>query len=201
MFEELLSGIFHQNGLTYAEAKQQQYVKQLRPYGKDLWQSYQQQDVTVDYSQAKTQEAYLLRYFPFYTLSVEKKLDALRERGHTLPEVELLDVCFFGCGPGPEFIGLIKHLRNSNAKTTMLTAKMVDVASETWSHSREIVQNFLAEPFWDPGLLEIQSITASLSDAKAIEEIHLEGCHFAVIQNCLNEVPRKDRQTVVDIII
>jgi hypothetical protein len=29
MFEELLSGIFHQNGLTDAEAKQQQYVKQL----------------------------------------------------------------------------------------------------------------------------------------------------------------------------
>jgi len=94
MFEELLSGIFHQNGLTYAEAKQQQYVKQLRPYGKDLWQSYQQQDVTVDYSQAKTQEAYLLRYFPFYTLSVEKKLDALRERGHTgpvlMPETTML---------------------------------------------------------------------------------------------------------------
>ena len=192
MFEELLSGIFDKKGLTDVDAKQQQYLKQLRPYGKKLWQSYHQQPVTVDYSQAETQEAYLLRYFPSYTLPVEKELDALREKGHTLPEVELLDVCFFGCGPGPELIGLIKHLRTSNAKTTMLTAKMVDVASETWSRSREIVQTFLAEPFWDPGLLEIQPITASLSDTKAIEEIHLEGCHFAVIQNCLNEVPRKD---------
>ena len=128
MFEDLLNGIFDRNGLYDTKAKAQ-YLSELRPHAKQLWQSYQQQNITVDYSEAKIQEAYLLRYFPFYTRPVVKELDALRTAGVTLPEVELLDACFVGCGPGPEVIGLMQHLRNSEADTTMLTAKMVDIAA------------------------------------------------------------------------
>jgi hypothetical protein len=128
MFEDLLNGIFDRNGLYDTKAKAQ-YLSELRPHAKQLWQSYQQQNITVDYSEAKIQEAYLLRYFPFYTRPVVKELDALRTAGVTLPEVELLDACFLGCGPGPEVIGLMQHLRNSEADTTMLTAKMVDIAA------------------------------------------------------------------------
>ena len=97
MFEDLLNGIFDRNELYDTKAKAQ-YLSELRPYAKQLWQSYRPglgRDVTVDYSEAKIQEAYLLRYFPFYTRPVVKELDALRTDGVTLPEVELLDACFW----------------------------------------------------------------------------------------------------------
>jgi hypothetical protein len=144
-FGDLINGISDRNGLCNTKAKAQ-YLSELRPYARKVWESYQQQDVTVDYSEAKTQETYLLRYFPFYTLPVLMELDALRTNGITLPEVDLLDACFLGCGPGPEVIGLMQHLRNSEADTTMLTAKMVDIADAAWSHSREIVRDFLVVP-------------------------------------------------------
>lgn len=200
MFEELLNGIFERNGLDDKQA-QAQYLSALRPYAKHLWNSYQQQDVTADYSETQTQEAYLLRYFPSYTLLVERELDTLQSDGVALPEVELLDACFFGCGPGPEVIGLMQHLAKSKADTTMLTAKFVDIAAETWSHARVIVLAHLTEPLWEPRLLECESFTACLSDMRAMRRIPLEGCHLAVVQNCLNEVPANVRSKVVDNIL
>jgi len=200
MFEKLLNGIFDRNGLDDTNAKAQ-YLRELRPCAKQLRKSYQTQNVTADYSEAKTQKAYLLRYFPFYTLLVETELDALRTDGVTLPEVELLDACFLGCGPGPEVIGLMQHLRNSEAGTTMLTAKMVDIAAAAWSHAREIVRDFVAEPLWKPGLVEYESFAASLSDTEALRQMDLEGCHLAVVQNCLNEVPADAQSKVVDNIL
>jgi hypothetical protein len=200
MFEDLLNGIFDRNGLYDTEAKAQ-YLGELRPYAKQLWESYRTQNVTTDYSDVKIQEAYLLRYFPFYTLPVVKELDALRTDGVTLPEVELLDACFLGCGPGPEVIGLMQQLRNSEADTTMLTAKMVDISAAAWSHSREIVRDFLAEPLWESRLVEYESFTASLSDTQTLRQMDLEGCHLVVVQNCLNEVPYDARSKVVDNIL
>ncbi len=200
MFEDLLNGIFERNGLDDTQT-QARYLGALRPYARQLWQSYQQQDVTVDYSEAQTQEAYLLRYFPFYTLPVTRELDALRADGVALPEVELLDACFFGCGPGPEVIGLMQHLMDSESNTTMLKALLVDIAAPTWSHSREIVLANLVEPMWEPHLVEYESISACLSDTQTLMKMDLEGCHFTVIQNCLNEVPANARSKVVDNIL
>ena len=119
MFEQLLNGIFHKKGLSDERAKQE-HLKSLREPARKLWKSYRperHQPVTVDYSQKKTQEAYLLRYFPCYTLLVHKVLKDLRDSGHSLPEVELMESCFFGCGPGPEFIGLISYKVDKFKKT------------------------------------------------------------------------------------
>jgi len=69
MFEDFLNGISDRNGLCDTKAKAQ-YLSELRPYAKQVWQSHwpdRQKNVTVDYSETKTQEAYILRYFPFHT--------------------------------------------------------------------------------------------------------------------------------------
>jgi hypothetical protein len=200
MFEGMLRGIFEQNSLddVYAET---QYLRGLRPEARSLWGSYRRQEVKTDYSQAKTQEVYLLRYFPFYTLLVETELDVLRERGFGVPNVELLEACLFGCGPGPEVIGLMRSLKKSNAMTTMLIAKMVDIAAEDWTYAREICREFVAKPLWAPGLFEYEAITAALSNVQALRKMNLEGCHIAVVQNCLNEVPNDAQEKTVQNIL
>lgn len=200
MFEGLLRGIFEQNGLDDADTKAQ-YLRDLQPAARRLRESYHKSKVVTEYSEAKTQEAYLLRYFPFYTRLVERELDVLRERGFGVPEVELLEACLFGCGPGPEVIGLMRSLKKSNAMTTMLIAKMVDIAAEEWTYAREICREFVAKPLWAPGLFEYESITTSLSNGQALSEIDLEGCHIAVVQNCLNELPDNSQERTVQNIL
>ena len=64
IYEEILNGIARRNNLT-DEATRSRYLRDLQPVARRLWMSYRKQDVSVDYTDRKIQESYLLRYFPF----------------------------------------------------------------------------------------------------------------------------------------
>ena len=199
-YTDLLSGIFDRNELKNMEAKEQ-YLSEMRDIASDFWSKYQTQEIIVDYTDTKNQEVYLLRYFPFYTQPVRFVLDELKGDDVCLPEVELLEACFLGCGPGPEVIGLMWHLLSSEAVTTMLAAKMVDIAAETWGYSREIIREFVAEHYWQPGLVEYESFAGSYLDNRDLKKIDVEGSHLAVVQFCLNEISRDAQSEVEDNIL
>lgn len=119
-----------------------------------------------------------MRYFPFYTLLVETELDDLRANGFALPDVELLNACFFGYGPGPEVIGLINYLRKLKSETLMISSRLMDIASEAWSHSRKIIPGFLAEPLWELRLIEHKTNSVSLQNADTLRGIDLKDCLY-----------------------
>lgn len=117
MYAEILEGICQRNQLA-DEAACVEYLRGLQPHARRLWQSYRRQSVVADYADPATQEAYLLRYFPYYSLPLKKELDRLHQGGCELPKAELLKAAFFGCGPGPEVVGLMQHLVNIEAPAT-----------------------------------------------------------------------------------
>ena len=197
MWVELLKGIFQRNNLT-DDVACAGHLRDLQPYARELWSSYRASDVTADYAARKTQEAYLLRYFPFYSPLVMFEMQRLYEAGSALPHTELLDAAFFGCGPGPEILGLMQHLINVKSPTTMISAQLIDSAAETWAYSRNLVLEHLAEPAWAPKLVDYVSTSACLTDSEALAAAAVDGCHFAVVQNCLNEVPWSRADCVVE---
>ena len=138
MYPSLLNGIIQRNSLA-DDAAIATHLRSLQPYAKDLWQSYKTDNVIVDYADPKTQEAYLLRYFPFYCGPLYQEMKHLHHGGCALPNVELLDAVFFGCGPGPEVIALMRHLIEVKSPTTMISAQLIDSAAATWAYSRDIV--------------------------------------------------------------
>jgi hypothetical protein len=188
MYAQLLEGICRRNNLA-DEVACANHLRGLQQHARTLWQSYQQQNVVGEYSNPATQEVYLLRYFPFYCLPIAYELDRLHKAGFQLPQVELLEAAFFGCGPGPEVIGLMLHLGNVEAPTTMISAQMLDSAAEGWGYARNLVLEHLAEPFWEPRLIDYVPTQACLTDGAKLASAAVDGCHFAVVQNCLNEVP------------
>ena len=197
MYSALLEGIFQRNNLTN-EAACARHLRDLQPYARKLWESYRAPDVIVDYSDRKTQEAYLLRYFPFYLMPLIEEMGQLNHGGSALPHTELFEAAFFGCGPGPEILGLMLHLMNVKSPTTMISAQLIDSAAETWAYSRNLVLEHLAEPAWAPKLVDYVSTSACLSDSEALAAAAVDGCHFAVVQNCLNEVPLRLAGCVVE---
>ena len=198
-YDELLEGIFQRNNLT-DEVARAGHLQDLQEPARKLWLSYQNasKGVTADYSDRKTQEAYLLRYFPFYHLALEEEMMQLYKGGSKLPRTELLEAAFFGCGPGPEILGLMKHLIDVESATTMISAQLIDSAAETWTYARNLVLEHLAEPLWAPKLVDYVSTSACLTDSEALATAAIDGCHFAVVQNCLNEVPQGQRDCVVE---
>jgi hypothetical protein len=197
MYSELLEGIFRRNNLT-DEAARAHHLRDLQPYAKKLWESYRAPNVIVDYADLKTQEAYLLRYFPFYWRPLIVEMGQLYKSGIELPRTEFLEAAFFGCGPGPEILGLMRHLSDVESPTTMMSAHLIDSAADTWACSRNLVLEHLAEPSWEPNLVDYVSTAASFTDREALASAAIDGCLFAVVQNCLNEVPSRLAGCVVE---
>ncbi len=195
VFEQLLEGIFAQQELA-TEQDQAAYLSGLRSVGKSLWNSYWTQDVGVDYASAGIQNAYLLRYFPFYTKLVPC---VLSQSDVQLPKVELLQPIFFGCGPAPEFVGLLEHLKENCPKTEMVSATFVDIAIDTWRHSININIGCVVSRIWDAELCDYQSKRVDIADPNLQREMKVETCHLAVFQNCFNEVSDKLEDVILNI--
>ena len=111
MYDKILGEIFAKNGLENTDS-QINYLQSLKPAAKRLWQAYQSQAVAIDYSEPKIQEVYLLRYFVPYSRLLSAVLKKMESQGNVISSKGgLLSACFFGCGPGPELAGLIRHLK------------------------------------------------------------------------------------------
>ncbi|MGQ0442233.1 MAG: hypothetical protein ACT4OH_02135 [Methylophilaceae bacterium] len=193
MYKKILSEIFKQNGVSNPDA-QANYLRSLRPSARALWQAYQSQAVAVNYAEPAMQEAYLLRYFVPYSHLLPTVLQHLETKGIGVSATEdLLTACFFGCGPGPEIVGLIRHLKRKAERPEMLIARMFDIASASWQHSRAIVKNSILVDEWDGGLIEIDPAAADIS-ALALSPQNdgarrkVQEADLVVFQNCLNEL-------------
>lgn len=190
MFEQLLTGIFDERALACPD-EQTAYLIGLQGAARSLWESYRCQDVVVDYSSIHTQNVYLLRYFPFYAQLVPQVLIHLEDEGAGLADVQLLQAYFFGCGPAPELVGLLQHLRTQRPYTEMVSASLVDIRANVWRHGRSIGMARIAAAGWDRELLDCDSIEVCLTDVNLIAKLDPSNCHLLVFQNCLNEIHNK----------
>lgn len=193
MCDKILGEIFAKNGLENTDS-QINYLQSLKPAAKRLWQAYRSQAIAIDYSEPKIQEAYLLRYFVPYSCLLSAVLKKLDSQGNAISSKGgLLSACFFGCGPGPELAGLIRHLKQKSDRPAMLIARMFDVASVSWEHGRKIIENSIFENEWDAALIESEAVTADISaeallaNSKNVRS-SVEEADLIVFQNCLNEL-------------
>lgn len=193
MYENILREIFAQNGAG-DNVSQAAHLQSFKDSARVLWNAYQKSTVTVDYSTPASQEAYLLRYFVPYSHLLPKVLLKLEDEGIGLSNAGgLLTACFFGCGPGPELAGLIRHLKQKRERPEMLIATMLDVASASWQYGRAIVENAILAHAWDSGLLEIDPVATDISSMASPPQYdalqrRIEAADLVVFQNCLNEL-------------
>ncbi len=198
LYQGLLEGIKQGNNLP-DEAAFSAHLRDLQGYARNLWESYRTQNVLVDYADRKIQEAYLLRYLPFYWIPLKLEMHKLYQRGNKLPATALLEAAFFGCGPGPEILGLIDFLDDIKSPTTTLSAHLVDSATETWAYSRDLVLEHIAKPVWAPSKrVDYAATAACLTDRETLASTAIDGCQLAVVQNCLNELPERQSDCVVE---
>ncbi len=193
MHNKILCELFATHGLKDAES-QAAYLQSLKPYAIQIWEAYQNQAISIDYSNLKAQEAYLLRYFTPYSYLISTVLGDMGERGMLLfGHDDLLKVSVFGCGPGPEMAGLIRHLKTISKRPQMLYARMLDVASDAWSHGRAIAHRGIISGEWDPSLIQIDSAHIDIASEAPFPD---QDADLLVFQNCLNELNSEKQKTV-----
>lgn len=187
----LLNGLYSVKRLR-TDIQKRDYLQKLQGAARALWREYQSTDISPDYSGMAYQEAYLLCYFLPYSQPVPYLLNQLvlkKEFYYQLPETGVLTATFFGCGPGPELLGLMRYLRSFQA-SLRISAALLD--REPWAHSRSIVFRHLLDRVWDPEDYDICEFKVDIVGSPEAflpddSEEWVKKSDLIVIQNCLNE--------------
>ena len=191
-YPTLLNGLYSAKHLR-TDIQKRDYLQGLQGAARALWHEYQKSsDISPDYSKIDYQEAYLLCYFLPYSQPVPYLLNQLvlkKDFPYQLPETGVLTAAFFGCGPGPELLGLMRYLRSFQA-SLRISAAMLD--REPWEHGRRIVFQHLLDRAWDPEGYDIREfkvdIVGNSEDFLPDDsEEWVKRSDLIVIQHCLNE--------------
>lgn len=186
MYSYILDGLVKHNQINNVEL----YLQSLQNSVKKLRQSYQANQVRVDYSDSNIQAAYLLAYYPQYTEMTYKVLCDLNYNYLYSCFVGSRDLqaCFFCAGPVPETVAWVKYLSSNYSPAKYAVAHTYDIASSTWSTSREITKNVVANlcPGWK---FTLNGYNLNLCQQNAFPSIRdiIQTSNLFFVQNCLNE--------------
>ena len=199
LIDHLLEGIFAVNGINKSSEEEKiLYLKSLRKSATKLWSSYQDQKPDAVYDSKEAQECYLLRYFPPYSYFLVEELSQLE--ASYFEDKNSYTVSFFGAGPGPEMIGLLRFLggfysSSFSHKISKIKVNLFDQGS--WNHSRKIIINHVIPKYWDYKNININSYETNFS-SKAFwqfpenrEKLIIKS-DLVVFQNCFNEISPVD---------
>lgn len=170
------------------------YLQSLKPFVCNLRRSYQTHCVQVDYSDFRTQSAYLITYFPQYvemTLYVLRELDRAK-LAQSFGQRSTIQGCFFGSGPFPEAVGLGIYLRENFPECQNLRLLSCDIMATLWEPSRNISISRVLPKFFRGGIHSSAHNFDMLSnDSLHIISDYLCKSNLVVFQNCLNELDGK----------
>jgi hypothetical protein len=188
LYEAILKGLQESGGFYNARRQGhfESYLASLQSFVKRLRQAYRNNKVAVDYSSTEMQAAYLIAYYPHY---VEMTLKILKLLSSYLKFNQEIKACFFGADPCPEVAGLTQFLAEQFPKTERLVANVYDIASNTWTPSRNITHQYVIPQLWQ-GQVELNSYSLNLCARQSFQGIRssLEGADLYIFQNCLNEL-------------
>ena len=142
ILESIFESIKEENNLS-GEKNISIYLNKIKGNVIDLRRAYRSDFVKISYKDKKTQEAYLLAYYPHYTFPTFDVLEYINKYHPKLNIPE--NLCLIGAGPAPEIIGFIKFINNqfkSYENIKNINIELIDIASE-WVYARNVVKNML----------------------------------------------------------
>ena len=201
ILESILEGIKEEYNLS-GEKNISIYLNNIISNFIYLRSAYKKDFVKISYKDKKTQEAYLLAYYPHYTVPTFDVLEYIKKHHpkKNIPE----NLCLIGAGPAPEMIGFIKFINNqfkSYENIKNINIELIDIASE-WVHARNIVKNILNNFCF--ARLKIynfnndfaKKITSSSSLLKRFKANPYK--RVVVFQNIINEIEHKYHEEFIE---
>ena len=185
LYQFLLDEIYKSRGLdSLSDNAQEKYLQNLQPLASSLWKKYKAHHVEVAYDNKSYQECYLLRYFVPYSYFLSSVLEDI-DFQKDFKEKKFV-ATFFGSGPGPEVISLIRYVEKLG-NLDCLEINMIDV--NNWSYSTNILTKLLRSLSLNFKLkinIERYDFNEFIEEDSLIEKI-ISQSNLLLFQNCLNE--------------
>jgi len=200
----LLSSICEFMGFEKVDnPKFSEYLKSLQKNVIELRQSYKNSLVSVDYTSADVQNAYLLAYYPHY---INMALDIFKNNAQSINNIidnylysdkKELQVCFFAAGAAPEAVAFCKYInqyciKKQNRKPSgKLIINTFDMKFDCWASGRFITREKILPAYcnYQYSLIphKVNLIVPNALEPHATEIKH---SHIFFFQNCLNELAK-----------
>jgi len=188
VYNAILQGL---ESLGFYEGSRKGYLQSLQPHVHGLRLAYRNNHVSIDYSEAAKQAAYLIAYYPGHIEMTFSILMKIWQRLSFGPEVK---ACFFGGGPGPEVAALARLLAEQEGylRVGALTADIFDIRAEGWLRGMNITAQHVLPRLW-PGQVILRKGQLDLCGRDSFQRLrtHLQNYDLVVLQNCLNELERR----------
>lgn len=196
IYDYFLTSLFREFEITSNEQGALQFIARLKEKSFYLWDKYQTKDLTdIDYSNKEIQAAYLLRYFPHYTVPVQKLLEVLKPKFQRRD----LSILLFGAGPGPEILAILLYFDSQpeEDKPLSITFFVYDVNNESWGWCDNLIHTFCNVSF----KVKFVRYPSNSSDINQKIELNDEKLDMVVLQNCFNELKEDCFEVVIDNVI
>jgi hypothetical protein len=179
----------------------QSYLQSLQSYVKQLRESYKKDNVNVDYSNPKTQAAYLLAYYPHYVEMTYQALESLQQKDPNLMQLvfdkKYLKVCLFCAGAAPETLGLLSFIRQFYPEVKSIVIYSYDLYADTWRMSQDITKNIVNNCFTDYQFaLLTRPLNINCANDLTNIDTTIKNTDIFMFQNCLNELETNQIQSV-----
>jgi hypothetical protein len=190
LYEYILEGLRNSSQTKQNENEFIAYLQSLQVEVKNLRQSYRNNSVSVNYSRAAVQAAYLITYYPQYAEMTRHILEQVELSHKTLFlfEQKYLEVCLFGAGAAPEAVGLVSFLGEYYPNLQSLSIRVYDIYAHTWKISQRITQNIIPK-FWQGEFtFSTEELDFCQSNSFHLLDNAIANSQMFIFQNCLNEL-------------
>lgn len=190
LYEYILEGLRDLSQTKRNENGFIDYLQSLQVEVKNLRQSYQNNSISVNYSRAEVQAAYLITYYSQYaemTRHILKQVE-LSHKNLFLFEQKHLEICLFGAGAAPEAVGLVSFLGEYYPNLQSLNIRIYDIYANTWAISQRITQNIIPELWQGEFTFSTEELDFCQPNSFHLLENAIASSQVFIFQNCLNEL-------------
>jgi len=190
LYKYILEGLRDLSQTKQTENEFIAYLQSLQVEVKNLRQSYRNNSVSVNYSRAAVQAAYLITYYPQYAEMTRHILEQVELSHKTLFlfEQKYLEVCLFGAGAAPEAVGLVSFLGEYYPNLQSLKIRVYDIYANTWAISQHITQNIIPELWRGEFIFSTEELDFCQPNSFHLLDTAIANSQVFIFQNCLNEL-------------
>jgi hypothetical protein len=150
----------------------------------------------IDYSNPDNQLAYIFGYFPYYIEPINDVLKSIERDQYQNIFYNRFNVNFYGCGPCPELLGLLRFLSEEHLGIDQINVTFFD--GESWDPWRNCVIENISNEYWDGSMNITEKNDCNLLELPRSDNSSVNSADIHIIQNvCSDLVKRFDSARVL----
>jgi hypothetical protein len=173
----------------------------------DHFSSKDKTNILKGYSENEIQEAYVIRYYSHYVEPIYRELSILPIWPWVNKQSDHLSVCYYGCGPAPEFLGVTRFICERMPEKRIINSYFFE--KNPWDWAREITTGYCVNRYKAGSEVKMKQwnyqidLTTFVDENKILQYPAISAARLHIFQNCLRDLQMDchEEDQVMDVLL